>query len=303
MMRLLSLCILSLAACTGVFASGDVPSWSLKDVTSGWNASELVKTYFHNSELQRQWAWELMGKQGLRGDERVLDFGCGDGKISAEISRLVPQGQVNGVDISAEMLQFAGIKFPAYAYPNLEFQKSDSVTFEDIPGRHFYDIICSFCVFHMISRPLDVLKNFKSHLKPDGRLVLVIPAGRNPVFFEAANDVFAKYELEAPWKNQSVSTARTMRTLEGCSAFLNDAGYEILSLEMIDTDNPFYGKAELIAWMIGQTTANWNIPLSMSSLFFTDLVERMFELDPEIIDQEGRVHFKLSRIHVVATPG
>jgi trans-aconitate methyltransferase len=300
-MRLLSLCILSFAACSGISAN-DAPSWSLEEVTSGWNAGALVKTYFHNSELQRQWAWELMGKQALVGDEKILDFGCGDGKISAEISWLVPQGLVTGVDISSEMLLFAGIKFPAYAYPNLEFKKSSSIAFEDIPGQYFYDIVCSFCVFHLVSRPLDVLKHLKDHLKPKGKLVLVIPAGRNAAFFDAANDVFAKYELEAPWKNLPASTALTMRTMEGCSTLLKEAGYEVLSLRMINTDNPFYDKAELIAWTIGAMTANWNIPTSVNTMFFTDLVERMCELDPEIIDQEGRLHFKLSRIHAVATP-
>ena len=70
---------------------------------------------------------------------------------------------------------------------------------------------------------------------------------------------------------------------------------------MIDTDNPFYDKNELIAWMVGTTTANWNLPVELSPLFFRDLVERMCELDPTVIDQEGRLHFKLSRIHVVAT--
>jgi trans-aconitate 2-methyltransferase len=294
--------LLSLSLCVSVFASNDTPNWSLNELTSGWNANSLVKSYFHNSELQRQWAWELLGKQALQGNEQILDFGCGDGKITAEISRLLPQGAVTGVDISSEMLKFAEIKFPGYAYPNLKFQKSNSLTFADIPGEQSYDIICSFCVFHQVPNSLDLLKHLKNHLKPSGKLVLVIPAGKNPEFFEAANEIFSKYQLVAPWKNQSATTALTMRTIEGCSTLLKESGYTIHSLEMVDTDNPFYDKSELVAWMVGNTTANWNIPLALSSAFFSDLVERMCELDPNIIDQEGRLHFKLSRIHVVAVP-
>jgi len=71
---------------------------------------------------------------------------------------------------------------------------------------------------------------------------------------------------------------------------------------MVDTDNPFYDKEELIVWMMGNTTANWNIPFSISRSFFSDLVERMSLLDPNLIDEEGRIHFKLSRIHLTATP-
>lgn len=301
-MRFAFTCLFSLSICLSVFASNETPNWSFDEITNGWNAHSLVKSYFHNSELQRQWAWELIGKQTFHGNEKILDFGCGDGKISAEICRLVPDGSVTGVDISSEMLQFAKIKFPPYAYPNLEFQKSNSLTFADFPGQQSYDLISSFCVFHQVANPSDLLKHLRDHLKPAGKLILVIPAGKNPAFFDAANEIFSKYQLEAPWKKQSGVTALTMRTLEGCSTFLTESGYNILSLEIVDTDNPFYDKNELIAWMIGTTTANWNIPQSLSHLFFRDLVERMCELDPQIIDSEGRLHFKLSRIHAVAMP-
>lgn len=294
--------LLSFSLCVNVFASNDAPNWSLNELTKGWNTRSLVKWYFHNSELQRQWAWELMGKQDLQGNEKVLDFGCGDGKISAEISRLLPQGSVTGVDISSEMLQFANIKFPSYAFPNLEFKKSNSLNFDDIPGDQSYDIICSFCVFHLVPNALDLLKQLKNHLKPSGKLVLVIPEGKNPVFFQAANEIFTKYQLEAPWKNMSASGALTMRTMEGCSTLLKESGYQIHSLEMVDCDNPFYDKSELIDSLVGGMTANWNIPIVLSPAFFTDIVERLCELDPDMIDHEGRLRFKCSRIHVVAAP-
>lgn len=295
-MRTLSICLLALSFSLNTFASSDC-GWSLDNIRYGWNSSSLVTTYFHNSELQRQWAWELLGKQKLRGDEKILDFGCGDGKITAEISRLIPNGSITGVDMSSDMLHFAYIKFPGYAYPNLDFKQSHSLTFGDIPGQQAYDMICAFCVFHLIANPQDVLQNLRSHLKPRGRLVLVIPAGKNPAFFTAASETFIKYQLEAPFSDPTIGS---MRTLDGCSNHLQTAGYNILSLEMVDTDSPFYSKAELVAWMVGTLSANWNIPMNLSAAFFSDVVERMCELETTIIDDEGRIHYKISRIHVVA---
>jgi len=257
--------------------------------------------YFHNSELQRQWAWELLAKQHFNGQERILDFGCGDGKICAELSRFVPRGGITGFDISSEMIAFAKIKFPQYAYPNLEFKQSSSLTFEDVPGKQTYDVVTSFCVFHLVPNSLEILKNLKSHLKPEGKLVLVVPAGKNPAFFEAANQTFEKYQMSAPWKNTPPANP-SMRTTDGCRTLLTNAGYRVQSIEMVDTDTAFYDKQELIDYTIGTTTANWNIPVAKSRSFFTDLVNRMIELDSEVIDSEGRVHFKLSRIHVVALP-
>ena len=250
-MRCVFACLLSFALSFSIVASTDTPHWSLDGVTSGWNAPLLVTSYFHHSELQRQWARELIGKQSFCGDEKMLDFGCGDGKISAEMCRLVPRGSVTGVDISSEMLQFAERKFPRYAYANLDFQKSSSLTFDDIPISQSYDVICSFCVFHQVANSLDLLKNLKKHLKQTGKLMLVVPAGKNPAFFEAAKEMFFQYQLKTPWKDKPSVTDLNMRTVEGCFTLLKDAGYKTLSLEMIDTDNPFYDKNELIAWMIG----------------------------------------------------
>jgi trans-aconitate 2-methyltransferase len=51
-----------------------------------WNASD----YHRNSGAQQSWARELLAKLNLKGAERVLDVGCGDGKITDEIARTIP---------------------------------------------------------------------------------------------------------------------------------------------------------------------------------------------------------------------
>ncbi len=281
--------------------NANVPSWSFDNVNNGWDSPSLAEMYFHYSETQRQWAWELLGKYSFKGDEKILDFGCGDGKVTAELSRLVSNGSVLGVDLSSEMLHLAQIKFPSYAYSNLEFKKSNSLTFANFSENlSQYDMICSFAVFHLVANPLETLKNLKRHLKSTGKIFLVIPTGTNPTIYQAADEIFAKYNIEAPWAKRGVNESQTMRTLDGCSFFLKEAGYQILSLELVDIENAFYSPDELIIWMMGTVTANWNVPFSLSRPFFTDLVQRMYELDPTLIDNEGRVRFKMPRIHATA---
>jgi cyclopropane fatty-acyl-phospholipid synthase-like methyltransferase len=55
-----------------------------------WNP----KDYARNSTAQLDWARELIGKLDLHGDEDLLDIGCGDGKVSAALSDLLPRGRV-----------------------------------------------------------------------------------------------------------------------------------------------------------------------------------------------------------------
>src|ERR1700677_2800308 len=87
-----------------------------------WNAAD----YAANSVVQQTWARELIAKLNLRGDEHILDVGCGDGKVTAEIARAVPNGSVAGVDASAEMIAFAKKTFPPARIANVTFRVMDA---------------------------------------------------------------------------------------------------------------------------------------------------------------------------------
>lgn len=49
---------------------------------SYWDG-HLVRSYVHHSELQRRWAWSFLAPhlKNLKGNEAILDIGCGDGKV------------------------------------------------------------------------------------------------------------------------------------------------------------------------------------------------------------------------------
>ena len=87
-----------------------------------WNAAD----YAANSAVQQSWARELIAKLRLHGSEHILDVGCGDGKVSAELARAVPRGSVTGVDASPQMIAFARKTFPTAEISNLNFQIMDA---------------------------------------------------------------------------------------------------------------------------------------------------------------------------------
>ncbi len=277
------------------------PGWSLTNVDSGWNTKALIRHYFHHSEMQRQWAWELMGLISFRGDESILDFGSGDGKITAEIARLLPRGKIVGADISSEMIDFAKQRFPIEVYPNLSFRKINSLDFSRWPIQEKYDLVISFCVFHLVPNPQEVLKNLKKHLKDGSKLLLVIPCGDNPPFFEAAEDTFKKYRLVCPWVGGPPQEGtKKMRTMPSCRAHLEEAGFSVCYLNKVDLINPFFDKEELVNWMIGTLAANWNIPEKLIGSFFFVFAVILLEKDPNVQDEKGHISFRLSRLHVIA---
>src|SRR5436305_13001730 len=96
-------------------------------------------SYSRQSSLQLAMAEEQLRHIALNGDERVLDVGCGDGKITAAIAERVPAGSVLGVDPSRDMISFASSQFAA-ARANLQFEVGDA---RRLPYHGQFDLIVS----------------------------------------------------------------------------------------------------------------------------------------------------------------
>jgi len=93
----------------------------------------------------------------LKGNESVLDFGCGGGAASLYLLRMLNnRGHLLGVDISTYWINVATKRMQQF--PNAEFKVGD-IRKLDIP-EHSVDIIISFNVFHHIppiERPLTTI--------------------------------------------------------------------------------------------------------------------------------------------------
>ena len=108
-----------------------------------WNAPGYARI----GGLQEAMAAEVLGNLELTGNERVLDLGCGNGKVTAEIAARVPDGLVLGVDASSEMIAFATTRLPPDAHPNLHFETCD---IRRISLREKFDLVVSFNALHWL---------------------------------------------------------------------------------------------------------------------------------------------------------
>ena len=80
-----------------------------------------AKKYAKASAHQKEWGAKLISEFALAGHERILDLGCGDGALTAQLADLVPDGWVVGIDASRAMIDAAG----ARARANLNFRLMD----------------------------------------------------------------------------------------------------------------------------------------------------------------------------------
>ena len=100
--------------------------------------------YCLHSFVQNDAAKQLLQYVQLKGDEQILDVGCGDGKITAAIAKHVPRGHVTGIDISQDMISFARKAFPKRSHPNLTFLAQDAQQFNYCAG---LDLVFSLLLY------------------------------------------------------------------------------------------------------------------------------------------------------------
>jgi trans-aconitate methyltransferase len=103
------------------------------------------------------------------GSERVLDLGCGDGKVTAEISRCLQSGRVVGIDSSTDMIRFACRHFPQDTCPNLSFAEMDV---RDLNFEEEFDVVFSNAALHWVLDHRPVLAGIRRALCPGGRLLI-----------------------------------------------------------------------------------------------------------------------------------
>lgn len=144
-----------------------------------WNAED----YFHNSTFQYEHAQQALSRYNFTGIESVLDVGCGDGKITAEIADNLKNGFVLGVDSSESMIRFANEEF-ARTRNNLKF----NVCFaEKLPYLNQFDLIISFACLHWVKDQAAFLLGAKNAIKENGKIVITLYP-KHPYIWESIDE-------------------------------------------------------------------------------------------------------------------
>jgi trans-aconitate 2-methyltransferase len=135
-------------------------------LTLEWDASE----YEVVSTPQTGWGADFLEvfleRRGLRGDEVVVDAGCGTGRVTELLLRHLPDGTVLAVDASEAMVEAARERFAGESRVRVERQNLVELEVERL-----VDVIFSTATFHWIKDHERLFERLARALKPGGRLV------------------------------------------------------------------------------------------------------------------------------------
>lgn len=257
-----------------------------------WNAA----AYAANSAVQQTWARELIARLKLHGYEHVLDVGCGDGKVSAEIAHAVSGGSVTGVDASRQMIAFARKAFPAKKHPNLAFRVMDA---RRLRFARMFDVVFSNAALHWVDDHQAILRGAAASLKPGGRFIVSCGGQGN------AQDVFVALRPVmrlSPWRKffRRMPKPYFFYAPEDYRKWLPRFGFKDCCVELAPKDATYNGAEGFAGWL--RTT--WlpytqRVPEALREKFIAAVTERYLAKHPA--DISGNLHVRMVRLEIDAT--
>ena len=120
---------------------------------------------------------------------RVLDVGCGRGRIMHRLAELYPRSQFSGMDLSQEAIAYAREEAARQGLRNLEFVVTDLSAFDTTAEPEGFDFITTFDAVHDQARPLSVLKGIHRALKSTGVYLMQDIKGSSDVHNNIAHPI------------------------------------------------------------------------------------------------------------------
>ena len=129
-----------------------------------WDAA----TYDQVADPMTRWGATVLDRLPLGGEERVLDAGCGSGRVTELLAARLPRGSVVALDGSPAMIEQARSRLARFG-DRVEYVVADLG--RSLPLDDPVDAILSTATFHWVPDHDALFRNLAAVLRPGGRLV------------------------------------------------------------------------------------------------------------------------------------
>jgi trans-aconitate 2-methyltransferase len=185
-----------------------------------WNAT----LYHQISAPQVSWGKKVLSRVSLRGDETVLDAGCGTGRLTRDLLEALPRGKVVALDVSRNMIDAARAYLADFG-DRVEFVACDLLDLRslELPFKGQFDGIFSTASFHWVHDHEALFAGLFRALRPGGWLCAQCGGAGNIDRFLArvralmASPEYASYfqSFATPWEFADPETTAIRLTKTG----------------------------------------------------------------------------------------
>ena len=252
-----------------------------------WNSA----VYHQLSGPQVSWGKKVLSRLRLRGDEVVLDAGCGTGRLTADLLEALPRGRVVGVDLSQNMLGSAREHLSPQFGDRVGLVACDLL---HLPFEHAFDGIVSTAAFHWVLDHDRLFANLRRALVPGGWLEAQCGGGPNIASLRkradalAATPKFAAFfsGFREPWLYQDAAPAAEGLRRAGFVAVETSLEAAPTILDGAEQYNEFVRNIILRRHLE-------NIPSEeLRAEFMTELTEQAAEDDPAFLLDYWRLNLR-----------
>jgi 5-methylthioribose kinase len=265
---------------------------AFQEASTKWNVNvhqssdqvELDAEHYRNhSSIQFEQVRELLEGYSFKENSQILDVGCGDGRITAEIAQHVPKGHVLGMDISANMIQFAQQSFHLDKHPNLRFSIGNA---ENISDQEKFDVIVSFSCLHWVRQIRGTLAKLVKALRTKGHL-LIITCPKESNWW-----IYTQHVLEKrKWQSYCHTSAyHSMLTSIEYLQILGNLGMKLLAQKLKEQLGIYIDKNALKAFIKGWLACFASIPAELGEDFLEDVAEEAIR--DKVEKNDGKIHLQ-----------
>ena len=242
--------------------------------------------YQENSKLQEQWAVAYIEKLALSGDERILDIGCGDGRVSAALALAVPDGKVVGIDCSSSMLGSAQQLLAEHPeLTNLSFVNMDARTLD---FEEEFDLVVSFSSLHWIPDIEAVVGGIERSLCSGGRFFLYFAPDYGRERFDLAIDSVVEQPEWRPYFENFESSFYLIKPAT-LAMVIDESRLLLTRLEVITVDEVFEKRADFVNWIKAWLPHLISLPAQLHDMFVEEILDKYSEWHPA--DDNEQLHF------------
>ncbi len=218
------------------------------------DSPELAETYDRISDSQLAGGKRLVERLAVRAGERVLDVGCGTGRLTRWIADITGPNGVVGIDPLVDRVRVARAHHPGLSFE--VGQAEDLGAFEE----GSFDVVGMSAVFHWVEDKPKALREARRVLKPGGRFGLTTPARELRATSTAAAMCISLLGQE-PY-GARLNPAGSYIAKSGCTVtelllLLTDAGLEVLELHLVRRTQLFSRGKDVVDFMQASTFGNF----------------------------------------------